>query len=82
MCILCDPTKVRRYVLWPPLGMLKFNVNGATRGKPVPVGIGVSPHNDKGGVLFMYPKHVGVCDSNEAEVLAILKALHCFSRFF
>lgn len=23
----CDPTKWRRYVLWSPLGMLKFNVN-------------------------------------------------------
>ena len=30
----------------------------------------------------MFSKHTGVCDSNEAEVLAILEALRCFSRNF
>ena len=30
----------------------------------------------------MFFKHVGVCDSNEAEVWAILKTLRCFSKSF
>lgn len=34
MCMLCGPTKVRSYVMWPspPLGMLKFNVDGLSYG--------------------------------------------------
>ena len=38
--------------------------------------------NDKGEVLLMFSKHVGVRDSNKVELLAILEALRCFSRFF
>lgn len=34
----------------------------------------------KGEVLFIFLKHVGVCDSNEAWVLAIFEALRRFSR--
>lgn len=30
----------------------------------------------------MFSKHVGVCDSNEVEVLAILEALQCFSSYY
>ena len=30
----------------------------------------------------MFSKYVGVCDSNEADVLAILESLWCFSRYF
>ena len=37
-------------------------------------------HNYKGEVLIMFSKHIGVCDSNIAEVLAILKALRLFPR--
>ena len=62
--------------------MLKFNVDGATRGNPGFVGIRGVLQNSKGEVLFMFSKHVGVCNSNEAEVLAILKTLRCFSRRF
>ena len=82
--MLCGPTKVRIYVLWspPPLGMLKFNVGGAARGKPGLASIRGVLHNDKGEVLFMFSKYVGARDSNEAEVLAILEALRRFSRFF
>ena len=32
-------------------------------------------HDGKGGLLLLFSKHVRVCDLNEAEVLAILKAL-------
>ena len=35
--------------------------------------------NSKGDVFLMFSMHVGVCDSNEAEVLAILEGLRLFS---
>ena len=80
----CRPSKVRRVVLWSPPspGVFKFNVDGATRGKQGLAGIGGVLRNSKGEVLFMFSKRVGVCDSNEAEVLASLEALRCFSRCF
>ena len=37
--------------------------------------------NCKEEVLFMFFKYVGICDSNEVEVLAILEALRCFVRY-
>ena len=76
-CMVCGPLKVKRSTLWssPPLGVLTFNVDGATRGKPGPTGIGGVLHNNKGGVLFMFSKHVGICDSNEAKMSSILEAL-------
>lgn len=37
----------------------------------------------KSEVLFMFSKNVGVCDSNEVNVLAISEGLRLFSsRFF
>ena len=55
-------------------------MDGASRGKPSPVGIGGVPRNCKGEVLIMFSIYVGVCNSNEAEVLAILEGLRLFSR--
>eukprot|EP00268_Persea_americana_P068029 TRINITY_DN9427_c0_g3_i1.p1 TRINITY_DN9427_c0_g3~~TRINITY_DN9427_c0_g3_i1.p1 ORF type:complete len:256 (+),score=22.30 TRINITY_DN9427_c0_g3_i1:1157-1924(+) len=83
-CMGCGPSKMRIYVHWSPspIGMLKFNVDGAARGKPGPASIGGVLRNSRGEVLFMFSKSVGVCDSNKAEVLAILEALQYFSRFF
>lgn len=80
----CGQVKGRRVDQWspPPLGVLKFNVDGATRGKPGPTAIGGILRNNNGEVLFRFSKNVGVCDSNEAEVLAILEALRCVSRTF
>ena len=62
--------------------MLKFNVDGAAGGKPGLASVRGVLRNDKGEVLFMVSKHVVVCDSNETELLDILEALWCFSRFF
>ena len=36
--------------------------------------------NSKGKVLLMFSNNFGVCDSTEAEVLAILESLWLFSR--
>ena len=49
--------------------MLKFNVDAASRDKLELPEIGVFLHS-KGEVLLMVSKHVGVCYSNEVEVLA------------
>lgn len=45
-------------------------------------GIGGALRNDKGFILCMFSKSVGVKDSNEAELLAILEALMIFSCSF
>ena len=80
----CGPTKERMSILWslPPLDMLKFNVDGDARCKPGPASIGGVLRNSNGDVLFMFSKNVGICDSNEADVLAILEALYYFKRYF
>lgn len=57
----------------------KVNLDGASRGKPGPTGIGGVLRNSKSEVLLLFSKHVGVYDSNEEEVLAILEGLRLFS---
>ena len=44
-----------------------------------PAGIRGVFRNSKGDVVLMFSKHVGVCDSNEVEVLAILEDLRLLS---
>ena len=67
----------------PPLaGVLKFIVDGASRGKPGPASIGGVLLNFKGEVLISFSKPIGIKDSNEAEVFAILKTLRIYSRSF
>ena len=60
-----------RPLVSPRYGVLKLNVDGASRGKPGLARIGGVIRNSKGEVLLMFSKHVGVCNSNEVEVLAI-----------
>jgi hypothetical protein len=54
--------------------ILEWNVDGSSLGKPGPAGIGgvLSDHNRMVLCLFSIP--AGVKDSNEAELLAIVKA--------
>lgn len=63
----------------PPFGALKFHVDGAARGKQGLASIRGILRNYKGNVLNMFSKHVGIKDSNEAEVLAILAPQTCCS---
>lgn len=65
-----------------PSGVLKFNVNKTTRSKPGLPGIGGVLCNDMGEILCIFSQGVGVKDSNEAEVMAILEALRIFSCSF
>lgn len=66
--------KVSFFVAWslPGVGELKFNVDGAARGKPGLVGIGGVLRDSASFVFGMFSKHVGIKESNKAEVLAIL----------
>ena len=54
----------------------------AARGKLGPAGVGRVIWDCNGDILFMLSKYVGVCDSNEAEVIAILESLRCFTRYY
>lgn len=47
--------------------------------KSKPPGIGGMLHNYKGEVLLTFSKNMGSCDSNKAEVLAILEGLTLFA---
>ena len=53
----CGAPKVKKSIFWIPpptgTGILKFNANGAARGKRGPVGISGMLHNDKGEVLLV-----------------------------
>lgn len=59
----------------PSPGAYKFSFDGAARGKPWPIEIGGMLRNSKGGVLFIFSKHVGICNSNEAEFWMLFNAL-------
>lgn len=64
--------------------ILKFNAKGVAGGKPRQVGSYGVLRNSKGDILYLFSKHIGVKDSNEAKVLAILEAvsmLACFLGF-
>lgn len=62
--------------------VLKFYVNGVTKGKLGLAIIGGVLRNHKGDVLYMFSKHVGIKDSNAAEVLAILEALCIYLSYY
>lgn len=62
--------------------MFRFNVYGAAKGKLGPAGAAGVLRNNRGEVLCMFSKSLGVRDSNEAKVLAILEAMHIFLSLF
>eukprot|EP00268_Persea_americana_P036637 TRINITY_DN3614_c1_g1_i6.p1 TRINITY_DN3614_c1_g1~~TRINITY_DN3614_c1_g1_i6.p1 ORF type:complete len:138 (-),score=27.70 TRINITY_DN3614_c1_g1_i6:344-757(-) len=72
---------MRKVFSWAPpsKGVLKFNVDGAARGKPGPTGIGGVLCNSEGIVLALFSKHVGCMESNEVEVVANLEAIRIFT---
>lgn len=64
-------------ILWnpPPHESLEWNVDGSSRGKPGPVGIGGVFRNERGEVKALFAVLVGIKDSNEVEFMAIVYAL-------
>lgn len=83
-CMGCGSSKERGMVALciPMMGMLKFNVDGSTRGKPRLAGIRRALCNDKGEILCLFSKSVEARDSTEAKVLALLEALRWVCLFF
>ena len=78
--LACRPSNKRRRERWSPsfVGTLKFNLNGVARGKACLASIGGVLHNHQGWVCLSLSKDSGVEDSNEVEILAILKALRLY----
>ena len=61
--------------------MSLFNVDGSSRGKPGPTGMGGVLRDSKGKVICLFSEFLGILDSNAAEVMAIRKAVAlCFSN--
>ncbi|GMJ08961.1 hypothetical protein HRI_004565300 [Hibiscus trionum] len=59
-------------------GCVKFNIDGSARGKLGPAGCGGVLRDEMGRVLALFSGPLGVLDSNEAELYAILFALESF----
>lgn len=80
-CLFLGNPKKRTNMYWCSLrkGSIKVNMDGAAHRKSGPAGIGDVLRNHNGEVLNVFSKHVGVKNSNELEILAILEAL-CIYR--
>lgn len=83
-CLQRRLPRARKLAVWspPPMGVLKFNMDGATRGKLVLAGIGGVLRYNKGDVLLLFSKKVELKESNEAKVMAILEAFRLFISSF
>ncbi|KAK3206963.1 hypothetical protein Dsin_021009 [Dipteronia sinensis] len=65
----------------PSVNGLKFNVDGSSRGKPGPAGIGGVLRNANGRILCLFSAHMGLEEYNTTEILAIHRALElCISK--
>ena len=53
-------------------------MDGAARGMPWLTGIGGVLRNHRGEVMYIFSEHIGIKDSKEVEVLAILEAFHIY----
>lgn len=78
--LLCMFQKESILLYWsPPFGQLKFNVDGAAKGKSFPAGVGGTLRNSDGVVLVLFSKHVGCVESNEMEVVVISEDFRIFA---
>eukprot|EP00253_Pinus_taeda_P022878 PITA_22878 len=63
----------------PPVGFLKLNFNGASRGNPELAGIGGVIRNHNGEILYIYSQALGEGTNNEMEFAALEKGLRILS---
>ncbi|PKI34169.1 hypothetical protein CRG98_045448 [Punica granatum] len=70
-------SRLRRQLQWtkPPNGWLKWNVDGFSLGKPGRSGIGGILRDSYGFILCIISAPMGMKESNEAEVIALRRAL-------
>lgn len=69
--------KINREGKWfpPPLGVLKINTDGSSRGNPNPTGIGGVGRDSLGNVQFIFSIYKGNHTNNLMEALALLFAM-------
>ena len=65
----------------PPLGMLKFNVDGSARGSPGISGVGGVLRDASSTVMGFFSMNTGISFAYEAEIKAILQALIFCQQF-
>ena len=77
LCVDNKQLKRSKVADWlpPAADVLKFNVDGSSRGKPGPSGIGGVLRDMYGKVICLFSSFIGVLDSNVAELMAIKKAV-------
>ncbi|OMP08802.1 hypothetical protein COLO4_06100 [Corchorus olitorius] len=70
----------RSIIPWspPPLGSLKFNVDGASSGSSGMAGIGGVLRDNSGSVLLKFSKNIGQARAAKAELLAIREVVMIF----
>lgn len=68
----------KKLIDWSPpqSGEMKFNVDGASRGKPGPIGIGGVLRDHLSHFSWVFSESVGIRDSNKAKLLSIRRALN------
>lgn len=71
----------RRKVKPNEQNVIKFNVDGASRGKPEPAGLGGVLRNHEGTTSIDFNESVGTTDSNEVEILNIRRILNIWNMF-
>ena len=73
--------KIRDVLQWskPPIGFLKFNVDGLAIEKSSPVSIGEVLRDDFESVKIVFSKAIEIVDSNLAELLAVKEAFIVFA---
>lgn len=69
------PTMGQDYWQPPPPGFLKFNTDGASKGKLGMVGYGRVIRDEKGNIVVIFHSHLGNATNNMVELLAIKKSL-------
>lgn len=57
------------------MNILNIYTDGGARGNPGPAGIGVVFQNDRGEVIYTHKEYIGEATNNQAEYLAIIKAI-------
>ncbi|XVF66465.1 hypothetical protein PTKIN_Ptkin10aG0038000 [Pterospermum kingtungense] len=80
MCALIETSAF--FMAWQealPVGILKFNVDGAARGCPRPASIEGILRDSSHKVLGNFNKSVDIVDSNLTKLLAVKEAIGIFS---
>ncbi|KAK3170526.1 hypothetical protein Dsin_000142 [Dipteronia sinensis] len=83
LCVDSKKMKNNRIVDWKPPAFdnLKFNVYGSVVGKPGPAGVGGVLRDFNGKILCLFSYHMGILNSNVAELWAIKIAMDlCLSN--